>query len=86
MSTDQQTPVAPMRIEHDSFGAIAVPIGVLWGAQTQRALLHFAISTERMPVALIRALARVKRAAAIVNRDLGRLESALAEAIVTAAD
>lgn len=86
MSTDQQTPVAPMRIEHDSFGAIAVPIGVLWGAQTQRALLHFAISAERMPVALIRALARVKRAAAIVNRDLGRLESALAGAIVTAAD
>lgn len=86
MSTGPQTPVAPMRTEHDSFGEIAVPIGVLWGAQTQRALLHFAISAERMPVALIKALARVKRAAAIVNRDLGRLEPALAGAIVTAAD
>ena len=85
MSHDQQTSVAPMRIEHDSFGDIAVPAGVLWGAQTQRALLHFVMAAERMPVGLIRALARVKRAAATVNRDLGRLDPSLAEAIMAAA-
>ena len=86
MSDDQQKFAGPIRLEHDSLGDIAVPADVLWGAQTQRALLHFSQSAERMPVALIRALARVKRAAAIVNRDLGRLESDLAEAIIAAAD
>lgn len=86
MSTDQQTHAQPARIEHDSFGEIAVPDHALWGAQTQRSLLHFAISSERMPVELIRALARVKRASAIVNRDLGRLAPDLADAIVAAAN
>ena len=85
MTHDQPTFTAPMRIEHDSCGDIAVPAGVLWGAQTQRALLHFPVSGERMPIALIRALARIKRAAAIVNRDLGKLELSIAEAIIAAA-
>ncbi|HQO30473.1 MAG TPA: lyase family protein, partial [Accumulibacter sp.] len=75
-----------MRTEHDSFGNIDVPVDCLWGAQTQRSLQHFAISTERMPVELLVALAQIKRAAAIVNRDLGRLDAAKAAAIVTAAD
>ncbi|MDD5250673.1 MAG: class II fumarate hydratase [Rhodocyclaceae bacterium] len=74
------------RIERDSFGAIAVPGERLWGAQTQRSLEHFRISTERMPAALILALAAVKRACAHVNRDLGRLEPKQAAAIVAAAD
>ena len=74
-----------IRMERDSFGEIAVPAARLWGAQTQRSLAHFAISCERMPVELIRALARVKRAAALVNRDLGRLAPALADAIASAA-
>lgn len=74
------------RTERDSFGEIAVPADCLWGAQTQRSLAHFAISTERMPTALIQALAEVKRAAAQVNRDLGRLAADKAAAIIHAAD
>lgn len=74
------------RTEHDSFGTILVDAHRLWGAQTQRSLHHFAISTERMPVALITALANVKRACAVVNGDLGRLDAAKVHAILTAAD
>ncbi|MDQ6684631.1 MAG: class II fumarate hydratase [Pseudomonadota bacterium] len=74
------------RIEHDSFGSIAVPAERLWGAQTERALHHFAISTEKMPPELLHALALVKRSAAVVNGALGNLERAKAEAIVAAAD
>jgi len=74
------------REEHDTFGPIAVPADHLWGAQTQRSLQFFAISTERMPTALIDALARVKRAAARVNGALGELDATIAEAIVRAAD
>ena len=55
------------RIEHDTFGPIEVPAERLWGAQTQRSLQHFNISGERMPRELIRALAQVKRACAVVN-------------------
>jgi len=74
------------RIERDTFGPIEVPADRLWGAQTQRSLLHFRISTEKMPEALIRALVVVKRAAARVNADLGLLPGATANAIVAAAD
>jgi len=78
--------MADTRIERDSFGAIDVPATRLWGAQTQRSLEHFHISTERMPPELIRALARVKRAAATVNQGLGALAPEIADAIVAAAD
>ena len=74
------------RTEHDSFGGIEVDASRLWGAQTQRSLQHFEISTERMPDALITALANVKRACALANRDLGRLDAAKADAIIAAAD
>ena len=74
------------RIEHDSFGTIEVPGARLWGAQTQRSLEHFRISSERMPEPFILALAGVKRACALVNRDLGLLDAAKAAAIVQAAD
>ena len=74
------------RIEHDSFGDIAVPADRLWGAQTQRSLQFFAISNERMPVELLRALALVKRCAAEVNRELGLLDAAKVAAIIGAAD
>ena len=73
------------RMEKDSFGPIAVPAGRLWGAQTQRSLEHFHISSERMPVELVTALAEVKRAAAAVNRSLGLLPSDKADAIMRAA-
>ncbi|AXA91968.1 class II fumarate hydratase [Massilia sp. YMA4] len=74
------------RIERDSFGPIDVPADRLWGAQTQRSLHHFHISTERMPPELIAALAQVKRAAARVNVDLGVLDTVKADAITQAAD
>ncbi len=62
-----------VRSEKDSMGAIDVPADKLWGAQTQRSLEHFRISTEKMPTSLIHALALTKRAAAKVNEDLGLL-------------
>ncbi|KFI05487.1 class II fumarate hydratase [Massilia sp. BSC265] len=74
------------RIEKDSFGPIEVPADHLWGAQTQRSLHHFHISTERMAPELVAALAQVKRAAAAVNRSLGKLPADKAEAIIRAAD
>jgi len=74
------------RQERDTFGLIDVAEERLWGAQTQRSLHHFHISTERMPEALIMALAMVKRASAVVNRDLNLLAAEKAQAIIEAAD
>src|SRR5947208_3810335 len=78
MSTEQ-------RIEHDAWGDIPVPGEHLWGAQTQRSIEHFAISTERMPPELLHALALVKSAAAHVNERTGRLPGDKAGAIAQAA-
>jgi fumarate hydratase class II len=74
------------RTELDTFGPIEVPADRLWGAQTQRSLQNFAISGERMPKALLSALATVKKAAALVNQELGALDPKLAAAIVSACD
>ncbi len=74
------------REERDTMGVVEVPAEALWGAQTQRSLQNFKISNEHMPVALIHALAKVKRAAAKVNHDLGLLNAASAAAIIEAAD
>ena len=74
------------RREKDSFGYIDVPAERLWGAQTQRSLEHFRISTEKVPPELVMALAEVKRACAIVNRDLGLLDADKVQAITQAAD
>ena len=74
------------RRESDSMGPIEVPADKLWGAQTQRSLEHFRISTEKMPLSLIYALALTKRAAAKVNLDLGLLAAEKADAIMAAAD
>ncbi|CAB3811201.1 class II fumarate hydratase [Achromobacter denitrificans] len=74
------------RIEKDTFGPIEVPEHHLWGAQTQRSLHFFAISTEKMPAPLIDAMARLKRAAAKVNADLGELDPKIADGIIRAAD
>jgi fumarate hydratase, class II len=78
--------IGSYRLERDSFGEIAVADSALWGAQTQRSLHHFAISTEHMPPELLRALALVKRSAALVNRELGLLDPVKADAIMAAAD
>jgi fumarate hydratase class II len=75
-----------VRIEKDTFGPIEVPADRLWGAQTQRSLTNFKISSERMPLALIRALTIVKKAAALVNLDLGDLDPKKGQAIIKAAD
>jgi len=75
-----------MRIEKDTFGPIEVPAERLWGAQTQRSLENFRISTERMPAEIIQALAWVKRACATVNLSLGGITAQKARAISSAAD
>src|SRR3954470_12553391 len=74
------------RTEFDTFGPIEVPDDRLWGAQTQRSLQNFDISGERMPAQLLRALAIVKKAAALVNMDLAAVDARLGQAIVAAAD
>jgi fumarate hydratase, class II len=77
--------VSKRRIETDSFGPVEVPAEHYWGAQTQRSLAHFAIGSQTMPLAIIHALAMVKRACAEVNRDLGLLPAGLCSAIAAAA-
>jgi fumarate hydratase, class II len=74
------------RTEFDSFGSIEVPADRLWGAQTQRSLQYFRISTEHMPIELIHALVKVKRSAARVNGALELLPGPTAKAIAMAAD
>ena len=74
------------RVESDSMGKIDVPANVYWGAQTQRSLLHFNIGRDTMPPELIRAFGILKKAAALVNQDLGKLPADKAKLIVQAAD
>jgi hypothetical protein len=74
------------RRESDSMGVIDVPAHAYWGAQTQRSLLNFDIGGDRMPKELIRALALLKKAAALVNEDLGQLPREKARLIVEASD
>jgi fumarate hydratase class II len=78
--------LAGTRVEKDSFGPIEVPAERLWGAQTERSRRYFRISSERMPLAVIHALALAKRSAARVNKALGLLDAKKAEAIERAAD
>jgi fumarate hydratase class II len=74
------------RTETDSLGSIEVPAEHYWGAQTQRSLIHFSIGDDHMPTAVYHAYGYVKKAAALVNAEAGRLDQELAEAIVAAAD
>jgi len=74
------------RSETDSLGAIEVPAEAYWGAQTQRSLLNFAIGSERMPLAIVHALALIKKAAARVHARSGELPADLAGLIEQAAD
>jgi fumarate hydratase, class II len=75
-----------VRVESDSMGKIEVPADHYWGAQTQRSLIHFAIGHETMPRSLIRAIGILKKAAAEVNQQLGKLDQAKTDLIVHAAD
>lgn len=75
------------RTESDSFGPIEVPANSYWGAQTQRSMSNFPFGTrEHMPLAIVHALARVKKAAAGIHRDGGRMDATVANAIIAAAD
>jgi fumarate hydratase, class II len=82
----QSNAKTPMRVEADTFGQISVPADRYWGAQTQRSIENFPIGGERMPEPVIRGLGIIKRAAAEVNMDLGRLDRKIGEAIVKAAN
>jgi len=73
------------RIEKDSLGEVRVPIGALYGAQTQRAVENFPISGQGFGRGFIQALGMLKKAAALTNQELGTLDKEIAEAIATAA-
>jgi len=74
------------RIEKDTMGEIAVPIDAYWAAQTQRSIENFAIGEEKMPYEITRAFSYLKKAVAIVNKDLGKLDAKKADAIAQACD
>ena len=74
------------RVEHDTMGEVRVPADHLWGAQTQRSFQNFAIGTETMPERIIRAFALLKKAAALANRDSGKLDEARCGLITAACD
>ncbi len=78
--------MARYRKETDSIGEIEVSEEVYWGAQTQRSLNNFKIVAQKMPGEIIKALAILKRSAALVNSKLGKLDHKIAEEIVKAAD
>ena len=74
------------RIEKDTMGAIEVPIDAYWAAQTQRSVENFKIGEEKMPYEITRAFSYLKKAVALVNKDLGKLDAKKADAIAQAAD
>lgn len=80
------TMASRVRVERDSLGELAVPADALFGIQTQRAIENYPISGLRPHPALVEATVLIKRAAAVANRDMGRLDPAVADAIVDAAD
>ncbi|MBN2895763.1 MAG: class II fumarate hydratase [Campylobacterales bacterium] len=74
------------RVEKDTMGEIQVPLDAYWGAQTQRSMENFRIGEERMPYEITRAFSYLKKAVALVNMDLGKLDPRKANAIAQAAD
>src|SRR5438876_8113556 len=82
----QSAMTAPTRVESDSMGKIDVPVDRYYGAQTARSLIHFAIGKDIMPPELIRAFGILKKAAALVNQDLGKLTPDKTSLITRAAD
>src|SRR6202008_4169519 len=85
-SNPQGAPTASTRTESDSMGKMDVPADRYYGAQTARSLIHFAIGKDTMPAELIRAFGILKKAAALVNQDLGKLSAEKAKLIAQAAD
>ncbi len=76
----------PNRIEYDSLGPVEIPEGALWGPQTERSRQNFSIGQEKMPLDVVYALVRLKKAAAHVNMELGKLEAERAQVIEEATD
>jgi fumarate hydratase class II len=85
-TTPDHRPPGPTRTERDTMGPVEVPADRYWGAQTQRSLHHFRIGGDRFPREMIRAFGVLKKACALVNRDLGLLPDDKVRAIVQAAD
>ena len=85
-ASEQKEAKTGVRIESDSMGEIGVPADKYSGAQTERSLLHFNIGDDKMPRAMIRALGILKKAAALVNQELGKLPPEKAKLIVQACD
>ncbi|QGX98326.1 class II fumarate hydratase [Roseovarius faecimaris] len=73
------------RTETDSFGPLEVPADKYWGAQTQRSIMNFPIGWEKQPIAIVRALGVIKKACAMANKELGKLDETRADAIIQAA-
>ncbi|SHG28934.1 class II fumarate hydratase [Cognatishimia maritima] len=73
------------RTETDSFGPLEVPSDKYWGAQTQRSIMNFPIGWEKQPVAIVRALGVIKKACAMANKDSGKLDATIGDAIIQAA-
>src|ERR1041385_6290028 len=86
MSQQSPEPTAKTRTETDSMGSIEVASDHYWGAQTERSLHHFNIGDDRMPREMIRALGILKKAAALVNEELGKLSPDKCNLIVQACD
>ena len=82
----EKTVATGFRSESDSMGKIEVQADRYWGAQTQRARLHFKIGNQRMPLEVIRAMGVLKKAAAMVNMELGLLPADKGELIIRAAE
>lgn len=74
------------RIEKDTMGEMRVPVDAYWAAQTQRSIENFKIGEETMPYEITRAFSYLKKAVALVNKDLGKLDAKKADAIAEAAD
>jgi fumarate hydratase, class II len=86
MSQEAAEKKAGVRVESDTMGEVEVPVDKYWGAQTQRSLHHFDIGFDVMPREMIRALGVLKKAAALVNLGLGKLDAERAQLIARAAD
>lgn len=73
------------RTETDSFGPLEVPADKYWGAQTQRSIMNFPIGWEKQPVAIVRALGVIKQACAMANKESGKMDARIADAVIQAA-
>ena len=74
------------RIEKDTLGEVQVPTDKFWGAQTQRSLKNFDIGSEKMPIEVVYALTLIKKAAAVVNHQLGKLAELKMRTVVSVCD